>query len=101
MSGILAYINMRDYQSKFYAASNEIIDAVIQGMDIQKGDRILAICGSGDIPLACLGKSPEKVVAVDRSIWQLRHTAIRAELLQRGFLYLLNNYTASKQNADF
>jgi S-adenosylmethionine:diacylglycerol 3-amino-3-carboxypropyl transferase len=66
-----------------FGYSNESIEAVVAGMDVQRGDRILAICGCGDQPLALL-ENAHKVIGVDFNPAQVELVRKRVELLNKG-----------------
>jgi len=72
-----------------YACSNESLDSITEGLDIQPSDVVIAVAGSGDQPLAILEKA-EKVIAIDMNPAQIDLVKRRIELLKRrdysGFL---------------
>src|SRR3989338_3571317 len=66
-----------------YSYTNESLDAIVTGLDVQHQDVILAVAGSGDQPLALLEKAA-KVIAVDTNVMQLELLRKRTELLRGG-----------------
>jgi len=66
-----------------YYVTNENLEAIMLGLDIQEGDRVLAICGSGDQALAMLENGAE-VVAVDKVRAQLVYAREQVKLLRQG-----------------
>jgi len=70
-----------------YPFTGENLKAIMAGLDICKSDRILAVGGSGDQPLAFLEKAGE-VVVVDSNPAQIDYIRARARLLMNG------NYTS-------
>ena len=71
-----------------YGATNEHLGAVYAGMNIRPSDRVLAICGSGDVPFALLeGINPASsgyVRAVDLLDVQVKYARQHADDLVRG-----------------
>lgn len=61
--------------------TNENLEAIVAGLNVQKDDRVLAICGSGDQPFAILEKARE-VVAMDWDPTQLLYSKWRTNLLK-------------------
>ncbi len=66
-----------------YDYTNESLQSIAIGLDIQPGDVILAVCGSGDQSFALL-ENARAVVSVDKSKVQLEYAKRRAELLREG-----------------
>lgn len=64
-------------------STNETIEAIIVGLDIKPNDYIIAICGSGDQPLAML-EYARKVLAVDFTISQIEFTFEQINLIKKG-----------------
>lgn len=71
-----------------YGATNEHLSAVYAGLDIQPEDRVLAICGSGDVPFTLLeGINPNSsgiIRAVDLLDVQVKYAKHHADDLARG-----------------
>jgi len=78
----------RACNSPKYGATNEPLGAVYAGMDIKPEDRVLAICGSGDVPFALLeGINPNSngiIRAVDLLDVQVKYAKHQADTLLRG-----------------
>lgn len=66
-----------------YAQCWEDADVLLEGLDIQPGDRCLSIASAGDNAIAMLTCSPEKVVAVDLSPSQLHCLELRVAAYQK------------------
>ncbi len=66
-----------------YSFTNESLGAVVHGLNPQKNDSILAICGSGDQAFALLEKA-QKIIVVDSLPESLRYFAKRKDLLKTG-----------------
>ena len=83
------------YGAPKYGASNEALRAVVAGMDINPSDRVLAVCGSGDVPFALLEGIPSgssgSILAVDTAQVQVNYAKHKAECLKRmnlkGFMH--------------
>ena len=69
-----------------YRHTNESLAAIVEGLDVQPSDAVLAVSASGDQPFAILEKAA-KVVAVDEDIVQLNYTKIKAKILEIGNYY--------------
>ena len=73
-----------------YRYTDESLLAIMHGLDITKGDRVLAICGSGDQAFAML-EVADSVVAFDCNEDQIEFVRYRMGLLREGnfngFLY--------------
>ena len=63
-----------------WIATNESLDAIINGMNLNSKDIVLSICGSGDIPFA-IAPLVKKVIAVDGSLNQINYARARKEAL--------------------
>lgn len=63
--------------------TNESLDAIIAGLDVKKGDNILAVLGSGDQPFAMIAEGA-RVVAIDTSHLQIDYAKRRLECLKQG-----------------
>lgn len=63
--------------------TNENLEAIVRGLDIQDCDRVLAICGSGDQAFAIL-ESTRQILAIDVDDTQIRYAQKRANLLKLG-----------------
>ncbi|MFA6462161.1 MAG: hypothetical protein WCV90_07915 [Candidatus Woesearchaeota archaeon] len=76
--------------SPLFQLTNESLEAVMAGLEVNEEDRVLAICGSGDQALAIL-ETAHSVLAVDRSPLQVEYALSRINALKRGdierFLY--------------
>ena len=66
-----------------YACTNESLEGIIQGLDANSRDEILAIGGSGDQAFALLDRA-RKVKVIDISSIQLDYIKRRHEALARG-----------------
>ena len=66
-----------------YTYSNESLDAVIAGLEPERNDVILAVCGSGDQAIA-LSEYAGKVFATDINAEQLLLAMKRVQMLKQG-----------------
>ncbi|MFC1728117.1 class I SAM-dependent methyltransferase [Nanoarchaeota archaeon] len=66
-----------------YTYTNENLDAVMAGLDVQPNDNVLAICGSGDQSFAML-EIGARITAIDHFKSQLEYAQKRAKLLKTG-----------------
>jgi S-adenosylmethionine-diacylglycerol 3-amino-3-carboxypropyl transferase len=66
-----------DFSGIRYAQCWEDADILLEALDIQPGDRCLAIASAGDNVLAMLSRQPERVIAVDLSPAQLACLELR------------------------
>ena len=66
-----------DFSQIRYAQCWEDADVLLRGLNIQPGDRCLAIASAGDNALAMLTQDPEKVYAIDLSPAQLACLQLR------------------------
>ncbi len=66
-----------------YLFTNESLEAIIAGLDINEDDDILAVCGSGDQAIAIL-EFAKKVKVVDIEPKSLQFLKERVELLRQG-----------------
>jgi hypothetical protein len=87
-----------------YPYTNESLDAIIQGLEIKQGDKVLSVLGSGDQAFAML-EFAESVIATDNNIRQVKYAEERRNLLAIGnveqFLLLGNDSEqCTKQNRD-
>lgn len=64
-----------------YVSTNESLEAIVKGMDIQQADKILAVCGSGDQAFALL-ETAAYVRAVDKDLDQVEYAQERKKLLE-------------------
>jgi len=71
---------MKSNQGLEYTSTNESLDSVVQGLDVNSEDRILAVGGSGDQAFALLEKAGS-VTVVDRNPAQIWYVRQRAELI--------------------
>nr|MBA4405529.1 hypothetical protein [Nanoarchaeum sp.] len=75
-----------------YSCTNESLDAIMAGLDVQPQDRILAVAGSGDQAFAFL-EIASHVKAVDTSLPQIKLVIQRAQQLREGNYVDFLNYT--------
>ncbi|MFH1066065.1 MAG: hypothetical protein V1734_06165 [Nanoarchaeota archaeon] len=73
------------YWRLLFPYANESIDAVVQGMDINEEEEVIAICGSGDVVFGMLEKA-RSVVGVDINPLQVDYALERKVLLKEGYL---------------
>ena len=66
-----------------YECTNESIYGIVAGLDLKEGDRILAICGSGDQAFAML-EYADFVQAVDINPRQVAYAQYRAKQINDG-----------------
>ena len=66
-----------------YSITNESLSAIMEGLQIQQGDRVLAVCGSGDQAFAML-ELADRVVAFDCREEQVEFALYKLKLLERG-----------------
>lgn len=66
-----------------YEHTNESLEALVAGLDVQPDDVILAVCGSGDQSFALL-ENAGAVISADKNKVQLEYAKRRAELLGEG-----------------
>src|SRR3989338_5543510 len=71
------------YAGLAFQATNESIPAIMEGLQIQQGDRVLAVCGSGDQAFAML-ELADYVTAVDSSKLQILYARCRLAQIKRG-----------------
>ncbi|MBI4919051.1 DUF3419 family protein [archaeon] len=64
-----------------YSCTNESLSAIVEGLDLQPKDSVLAVAGSGDQAFAMLERGC-KVKLVDRDSYQLDLVKLRIEALQ-------------------
>ena len=69
-----------EFRMVSYLATNECVEAVVNGLSVQKDDLVLAVCGSGDVPFALVEKGA-KVVAVDVKPIQIEYARWRLKKL--------------------
>jgi hypothetical protein len=65
-----------------YSYSNESLDAIVAGLNVQPSDIILAIAGSGDQSFALLERAA-RIITVDENPLQIELVRKRAELLKK------------------
>ncbi|MFA5887979.1 MAG: hypothetical protein WC852_04690 [Candidatus Nanoarchaeia archaeon] len=87
-----------------YPYTNETLEAIMAGLDMQEGDRAFAICGSGDQAFALL-EYADSVSAVDFDESQTEYAQERKNSLAKGrtdrFLWLGNDSEeCTRQNMD-
>lgn len=70
------------YAGLEYTHTNESLEAIVMGLDVNSEDRILAIGGSGDQAFALLEKA-DSVTVVDINPAQIWYVRQRAELIRR------------------
>ena len=72
-----------------YAVTNENLNSIVSGLDLDRSDAVLAVGGCGDPAFALLEKAA-RVRVMDRIPAQIRYISMRAERLKRrdfdGFL---------------
>lgn len=66
-----------------YSCTNKSIPSIIAGMEPQEGERILAVCGSGDQAFALL-ESGATMIAVDKDVRQVEFAKARFRKLRDG-----------------
>lgn len=66
-----------------YNRTNEYLPSIVAGLNVKKGDKIIAIGGSGDQALALI-EWADRVLAVDRSIVQVSFIETAVESIRRG-----------------
>ena len=66
-----------------YSHTNESLDAIVKGMNVNETDDIIAVCGSGDQAFALL-EYAGSVLAVDSDRQQIEYAQKRAEALKAG-----------------
>jgi hypothetical protein len=66
------------------AQANESLRAVVEGLEVNEGDIVLAIGGSGDYAFRFLAESPIEVQVIDIAPVQIEYIQWRAEALARG-----------------
>lgn len=66
-----------------YEATNEVLNAIVYGMDLKPSDRVLSICGSGDQPFA-ISEYVREVVAIDHDSYQIEYAAKKFENIKKG-----------------
>jgi len=76
-------MGLEDTYNLLYTYTNECLDAILEGLDINSTDRILAVAGSGDQALAMLERAGF-VKAVDSTKSQVNFFKKRIEALQEG-----------------
>jgi S-adenosylmethionine-diacylglycerol 3-amino-3-carboxypropyl transferase len=92
-----------DFSSIRYAQCWEDADVLLDALDIQPGDRCVAIASAGDNVLAMLSRRPARVIAVDLSPAQLACLELRVaayRTLSHAELLELIGSTPSDQRAD-
>lgn len=63
-----------------YLATNEVVEAVVRGLDVTSQDRVLTVCGSGDVPFGMVERGAE-VVALDINGLQVEYARWRLQKL--------------------
>ncbi len=71
------------FPSAYYKVTNESLDGIVQGLDLQPSDQVLAICGSGDQAFAML-EHVASVLAIDKQPSQVDLARYRLECLAKG-----------------
>ena len=66
-----------------YSHTNESLDGIVKGMNVNETDEIIAVCGSGDQAFALL-EYAKSVVAVDNDKEQIEYAKKRAKALKAG-----------------
>lgn len=78
------------YDNVDFLHTNEMLEAIVNGMDLQKDDDVLAILGSGEQALAII-PYVKSVTAVDNNIWQMSYAKKRLRNLQNPLKYMLGS----------
>ena len=75
-----------------YWCTNESLKSIVNGLDVNSQDEILAICGSGDQAFAIL-ELAKRVVAIDKNSKQLELAEERRDMIKEGdFKFFWNNH---------
>jgi SAM-dependent methyltransferase len=77
------YTSNKKGRSPAYLYTNESLDAIVKGLDVNERDDILAVCGSGDQAFAML-EYANSVVAVDIKEDSVKYAKYRLEALKAG-----------------
>jgi S-adenosylmethionine-diacylglycerol 3-amino-3-carboxypropyl transferase len=92
-----------DFSKIRYAQCWEDADILLAALDIQPGDRCLAIASAGDNALAMLSRNPAQVTAIDLSPAQLACLALRVaayrELSHADLLVLIGSKAGTDRQA--
>jgi len=103
LEGVQKMLDRPRFQSAYYRATNESLDGIVQGLDLQPQDQVLAICGSGDQAFAIL-EHAASVLAIDKQPPQVELARYRQECLLRGdtdgFLLSTSRFVEIKTLAD-
>jgi len=78
-----------------YGHTNESLDAVVNGLEVQPSDDIIGVCGSGDQAFAML-ENAKSVVVVDNNEYQVDYAKERASMLKAGDIESFLNLGAKK-----
>lgn len=87
-----------------YPYSGENLEAITRGLNIQKYDEVLSICGSGAQPLAILEHIEDsgKVIAIDYKEEQLNFAKIILnKIIERDYEYVINADIAPRHEGYF
>lgn len=68
-----------------YHHTNEILPAIVAGLDLKTNDNVLAICSSGDQAFA-ISEYVSDVTAIDYDSEQIRYARLRVQMLKTGDL---------------
>ncbi|PIN80948.1 hypothetical protein COV11_02885, partial [Candidatus Woesearchaeota archaeon CG10_big_fil_rev_8_21_14_0_10_30_7] len=71
------------YDRVTYTTTNETLDSIVAGLDLNSNDNVLAIAGSGDQAFAIL-EYVGKVKAIDRDKYQIKFIRARIRALKSG-----------------
>ena len=88
----------KSYEGLEYISTNENLDAIVLGMDVNSNDRILAMGGSGDQAFALLEKAGS-VTVVDRNSAQIWYIKQRAELIRQKAYEFFFSCTSCKNSS--
>ncbi|MFA5887971.1 MAG: hypothetical protein WC852_04650 [Candidatus Nanoarchaeia archaeon] len=83
-----------------YTCTNESLDAIIYGMQLSRGDSILAVLGSGDQAFAMI-EYANSVLAVDNNPAQVKFALERKALLEAGNFYGFLEHLAGTGTKDY
>ena len=68
-----------------YTHTNECLEAIVEGLNLNNDSKVLAILGSGDQTFA-MAEFASKIVAVDISKGQVEYASLRLDALKEGAL---------------
>ena len=76
-----------------YTHTNECLEAIVEGLNLNNNSKVLAILGSGDQTFA-MAEFASKIVAVDISKGQVEYASLRLETLKKGDFISFFNYSS-------